>query len=418
MFIINSYTLAVVFTFVTMLCWGSWANTSKFTTSKWQFPLYYWDYSIGLILTALVFGLTMGSIGDEGRSMLEDLAQADARSLGFALLGGAVFNLSNLLIVAAIAIAGLSVAFPIAVGLALVLGVLINYMKMDHLPGKGETVTDAVFMQVYGGKGANQAVAAARAGGNVAFVNCVGEDAYTPQMVQNFEHDRIDTSYVFHEKGVASGHALIMIGDEGNNYLSVAPEANYRLTPAKIDEAMPVIDEAAIIVMQYEIPADTIKYVIDVANKKNIPVLWNFAPAREFDLSYIPKVNILVLNEVEAGFLAQMPVENVADAEKAAGKLIEQGVEKVIITLGSKGAFVMTKDEKVSVSAFKVDAVDTTAAGDIFCGAHVVANVEEKSPEEALRFASAAAAISVTRMGAQPSAPSRKEIDEFLKMNE
>lgn len=290
-------------------------------------------------------------------------------------------------------------------------------MKMDHLPGKGETVTDAVFMQVYGGKGANQAVAAARAGGNVAFVNCVGEDAYTPKMVQNYEHDGIDTRYVFHEKGVASGHALIMIGDEGNNYLSVAPEANYRLTPAKIDDAMPVIEDAAIIVMQYEIPADTIKYVIDIANKRNIPVLWNFAPARAFDLSYIPKVKILVLNEVEAGFLAQMPVENEADAEKAAVKLVKQGVEKVIITLGAKGAFVVTKDEKVGVPAFKVDAVDTTAAGDTFCGAYAVANVEGKSPEEALRFASAAAAISVTRMGAQPSAPSRMEIDDFLKKN-
>ena len=287
-------------------------------------------------------------------------------------------------------------------------------MKMDHLPEKGETVTDAVFMQVYGGKGANQAVAAARAGGNVAFVNCVGEDAYTPQMVQNYKNDGIDTKFVFYEKGVASGHALIMIGDQGNNYLSVAPEANYQLTPEKIDEALPVIEEAAIIVMQYEILPETIKYVINLANRKNIPVLWNFAPAREFDLSYIPKVNILVLNEVEAGFLAQMPVENEADAEKAAIKLIENGVEKVIITLGSQGAFVLTKNEKVSVPAFKVDAVDTTAAGDTFCGAYAVANVEGKSPEEALRFASAAAAISVTRMGAQPSAPSRKEIDDFL----
>ncbi len=290
-------------------------------------------------------------------------------------------------------------------------------MKMDHLPEKGETVTDAVFMQVYGGKGANQAVAAARAGGDVAFVNCVGEDAYTPQMVQNYKNDGIDTKYVFHEKGVASGHALIMIGDKGNNYLSVAPEANYRLTPGKIDEALPVIEEAAIIVMQYEILPETIKYVIDLANRKNIPVMWNFAPAREFDRSYIPKVNILVLNEVEAGYLAQMPVENEKDAEKAARLLIGQGVEKVIITLGSKGAFVVTREEKVSVPAFNVDAVDTTAAGDTFCGSFAVAMVEGKSLKESLRFASAAAAISVTRMGAQPSAPARTEIDEFLKSN-
>jgi ribokinase len=287
-------------------------------------------------------------------------------------------------------------------------------MKMDHLPEKGETVTDADFFQVYGGKGANQAVAAARAGGNVAFVNSVGEDAYTPQMVQNYKNDGIDTRYVFQEKGIASGHALIMIGGEGMNYLSVAPGANYKLTPQKIDEAMPVIDDAAMIVMQYEIPEETIKYVIDLANRKNIPVMWNCAPARAFDLSYIPKINILVLNEVEAGFLAEMTVETEADAEKAAQKLVDRGVEKVIITLGSKGAFVVTKTEKVSVPAFKVEAVDTTAAGDTFCGAFAVALVEGKSLKEALQFASAAAAISVTRMGAQPSAPTRKEIDEFL----
>jgi ribokinase len=201
------------------------------------------------------------------------------------------------------------------------------------------------------------------------------------------------------------------------NYLSVAPGANYKLTPEKIVEAMAAIDEAALIVMQYEIPVETLKYVIDLAHNKNIPVMWNFAPARDFDLSYIPKINILVLNEVEAGFLAEMSFENQADAEIAAQKLVNSGVEKVIITLGSKGAFVVTKTEKVSVPSFKVEAVDTTAAGDTFCGAFAVALVERKSLKDALQFASAAAAISVTRMGAQPSAPTRKEIDEFLRWN-
>ena len=286
---------------------------------------------------------------------------------------------------------------------------------MDHLPEKGETVTGAKFMQVYGGKGANQAVAAARAGGNVSFVSCVGEDAYTPQMVQNYKKDGIDTRFVFKEKGVASGHALIMIDDSGENIISVASEANNLLLPGKIDEALPVFDEAAMIVMQFETPEETIKYVIDIANNKRIPVMWNMAPAKTFDFSYVPKINILVLNEVEAGFLAEMPVETEADAEKAAQKLVDRGVEKVIITLGSKGAFVVTKTEKVSVPAFKVEAVDTTAAGDTFCGAFAVALVEGKPLKEALQFASAAAAISVTRMGAQPSAPTRKEIDTFLK---
>jgi ribokinase len=290
-------------------------------------------------------------------------------------------------------------------------------MKMDHLPEKGETVTDAVFMQVYGGKGANQAVGAARAGGKVALVNCVGEDAYTPQMVQNYKDDRIDTRFVFKEKNTASGHALIMIGGDGNNYLSVAPGANYLLTPAKIDMAMPVISEAAMIVMQYEIPAETIAHVLGVAEQKNIPVLWNFAPARSFDLSYLAKVKILVVNEVEAGFLASLPVHDKNDAEKAAGALLEMGVETVIITLGEKGAFILSRSEKIYIPAFRVKAVDATAAGDVFCGALAVALVEGQSLSGAIRFASAAAAICVTRMGAQPSAPTRQEIEQFLSGN-
>lgn len=288
-------------------------------------------------------------------------------------------------------------------------------MKMDHLPEKGETVTDADFFQVYGGKGANQAVAAARAGGDVVFVNCVGEDAYTPQMLQNFINDGIDTRFVFQERGIASGHALVMIGGQGMNYLSVAPGANYKLTPEKIDQAKSVFDEAAIIVMQYEIPVETLKYVIDLANARSIHVMWNFAPARAFDLSYIPKINILVLNEVEAGFLADMQVENETDAEIAAQKLVDSGVEKVIITLGSKGAYLLSRTEKISVKAYQVNAIDTTAAGDTYCGAFAVALVEGKTMKEALEFASAAAAISVTRIGAQPSAPTRSEIDHFLK---
>jgi len=290
-------------------------------------------------------------------------------------------------------------------------------MKMDHLPEKGETVTNADFFQVYGGKGANQAVAAARAGGDVAFVSSVGEDAYTPQMLKNYKNDSIDTRFVFEEAGIASGHALIMIGDQGDNYLSVAPGANYKLTPERVDQALPVFEEAGIIVMQYEIPEETIKHVIDLANTRNIPVLMNFAPARQFDFSYIPKIDILVLNEVEAGFLAGMKVKNEQDAEKAAVKLIEQGVEKVIITLGAQGAFVLTNEEKIAVPAFNVNAVDTTAAGDTFCGAYAVATAEGMISRAALQFASAAAALSVTKMGAQPSAPSRTEIEDFLKQS-
>jgi ribokinase len=291
-------------------------------------------------------------------------------------------------------------------------------MKMDHLPEKGETVTDADFMQVFGGKGANQAVGAVRAGGNVAFINCVGDDAYTAKMLDNFREDRLDIRYVFQENGIASGHALVMIGGDGNNYLSVAPGANYKLTLEKIDEAMPVIEEAAMIIIQYEIPAETIKYVFNIAEKKGIPVLWNFAPAREFDLTYLRKTSILVVNETEAEFLSGLPVKTDAEVETAAGKLRAMGSKIVIITLGKRGSFALSDNEKMYMDAFKVEVVDTTSAGDVFCGALAVALIEGKNLEESLRFASAASALCVTKMGAQPSAPIRADIENFLRKEE
>jgi ribokinase len=290
-------------------------------------------------------------------------------------------------------------------------------MKMDRLPEKGETITDADFFQVYGGKGANQAVGAVRAGGNVAFVNCVGDDAYTPQMLENFRNDGLDIRFVFQETNIASGHALVMIGGEGNNYLSVAPGANYRLTPELIDRAMPVIDEAVMIIMQYEITAETIQYIFGITEAKGIPVLWNFAPARPFNLLYVAKTSILVVNETEAAFLCGQNVETDLEVELAAIKLRELGAKLVIITLGKRGAFALSADEQVSVPAYKVHAVDTTSAGDVFCGSFAVAQIEGKSLTESLRFASAASAICVTRMGAQPSAPMRKEIDEFILLS-
>ena len=287
-------------------------------------------------------------------------------------------------------------------------------MKMDRLPRIGETITDAEFLQTYGGKGANQAIGAVRAGGKVAFVNCVGDDAFTPRMLKNFNADGLDIRFVFQEKDIASGYALVMIGGQGNNYLSVAPGANYRLTPAEIDKALPVIEESAMILMQYEIPEQTIKYVFDIAEEKNIPVLWNFAPARSFDLSYIRKTTILIVNETEAEFLCGFPVESNTDVDKAGQHLLQMGAKFVIITLGKRGSFALSKTDKIYVPAFNVDVVDTTAAGDVFCGSFAVAQVEGKSLKDSLTFASAAAALCVTKMGAQPSVPIRNEIEKFI----
>lgn len=287
-------------------------------------------------------------------------------------------------------------------------------MKMDHLPQRGESVTDAVFMQTFGGKGANQAVAAAKAGGEVSFINCVGDDSYGSQVIANMRQAGVDADLVFVAQGAATGTALIMIDGAGDNYLSVAPGANYRLTPAHVRQAETLIGGSALVMLQYEISLETLLDTIDLAHASGKPIMFNVAPARAFPDVYFPKIDYLVVNEPEAAFLSGMAVESKAQAWQAAEALLAKGPGMVILTLGAQGSLAFSKNYRMEVPAFAVEAVDTTAAGDVFCGSLAVALVEGQSIEQGLRFASAASAIAVTRMGAQPSIPSRVEIDAFL----
>jgi ribokinase len=287
-------------------------------------------------------------------------------------------------------------------------------MKMARLPEKGETITDAVFMQTFGGKGANQAVGAAKAGGDVWFVNCVGDDVFAPLLLENMRQAGVNVDYVRQEDGIFSGTALVMVGSAGQNYLSVAPGANYSLTPAMIAELEPLLREAAILVLQYEIPPETLYACIDLAHALNLPILFNLAPARPFDATYLPKVTYLAVNESEAKSLCGFAVDMPEQVEKAVEALLAKGAGTVILTLGAQGAYLASSRLHQHIPAFRVEAVDTTAAGDVFSGALAVALVEGKSLPEAARFACAASAISVSRLGAQPSAPEREEIETFL----
>lgn len=288
-------------------------------------------------------------------------------------------------------------------------------MKMPRLPHRGETITDATFLQTFGGKGANQAVAAARAGGNVHFVNCVGDDHYAAAIIENLTSAGVNTEFVFTAPGVASGTALVMVGDHGDNYLSVAPGANYRLTRDHIDQVRGLINDSAMIVLQCEVLPDTLEYVMELALQPRCPILLNLAPARKVSESGLRNVAYLVVNESEAEFLCGFPVDSLPRAAQAAESLRTRGPRAVLITLGSQGVCVACGGPPTHVQAFKVTAVDATAAGDVFCGALAVALVENRPLEPAVRFASAAAAICVTRLGAQPSIPSRHEIELFLR---
>jgi ribokinase len=287
-------------------------------------------------------------------------------------------------------------------------------MKMPRLPKVGETVTDCAFAQVFGGKGANQAVGAARAGGDVVFVNCVGDDAYGGQVIESLRRDGIDTRYVLREPGVATGTALIMVGGEGQNYLAVAPGANYRLTPAHVDRARETIGGAAIVISQCEILAETLDHVIAIGAELGKPVMLNLAPARPMSAASLARLAYLSVNETEAEFLTGRKIESDEDVEAAADALVAKGPKTVVLTLGARGAYVAGDGVRALVPGFAVDAVDTTAAGDVHCGALAVALVEGRSLLDAVRFANAAAALSVTKLGAQPSAPKREDIEALL----
>ncbi len=287
-------------------------------------------------------------------------------------------------------------------------------MKMENLPRLGETVTDAEFLQTFGGKGANQAVGAARAGGEVTFVSCVGDDQYADQVLENFRKDGIHCDFVFREKEIATGTALVMIGANGENYLSVAPGANYRMSEKHIDRAEPALRESEYILLQYEIPKETLCYAIDKCHTLGKKVIFNLAPARHLEDEYISKLHTLVVNQVEAELLTGQPVKTGRETRDAAVALQEKGARHVIITLGAEGSFIATPDSLQNVEAYRVKALDTTAAGDIYCGSLAVGLVEGMPLESAVKFAGAASAVSVTRLGAQPSAPTREEIETLM----
>lgn len=291
--------------------------------------------------------------------------------------------------------------------------------RLDHLPAVGESVTGGTFLQTYGGKGANQAVAAARAGGDVSFITCLGDDQYAPQIIQNFRNDGIDTSGVIKRKEAHTGVALVLVDQQGRNSIAIASGANFAITAADIVHEIDCIREAAIIVMQNEISPEAAIRAIEIAHSARIPVMFNYAPVSGAPVPVSAKMNMLVVNETEASQLAGMDVIGVDGARDAAYQLHEMGPAVVIVTLGPDGSYVVHQNHGYHVPAYQVKVIDTTAAGDTFCGALAVAIIEEMSLEHAVRFATAASAISVTRMGAWPSIPKRQEIDALVeKMQE
>jgi ribokinase len=290
-------------------------------------------------------------------------------------------------------------------------------IKMDRIPRPGETIIGGEFFTAAGGKGANQSVGAARAGGNVTFIARVGKDSFGEQAVAGFLRDGINVNYIIRDAEAPSGVALIFVGKDGENSIAVASGANEKLSPQDVLNAREAFAGAGALIMQLETPIETIQAAAELASEAGVRMILNPAPARPLPDSLLRLVSILTPNETEAEILTGIKITGVETASKAAKVLLNRGAQTVILTLGSQGAWVSTPEIEQLVPAFKVDAVDTTAAGDVFNGALAVALVEGMALLDAVRFANAAAALSVTKHGAQPSAPTRGGIEAMLRGN-
>ena len=284
-------------------------------------------------------------------------------------------------------------------------------IKTAHLPAPGETVLGGQFLMNPGGKGANQAVAAARLGGDVVFVAKVGDDIFGQEAVEGFKGEGINTDYIVVDPDNPSGVATITVDEQGENCIAVASGANSALGPADIDSASPQIEAASVLLMQLETPLGTVEHAASLGRKAGKTVILNPAPAQPLSDALLALLDVITPNETEAEILTGIKVQTEHDAEEAARALRDKGVGAVIITLGSRGAFVLSESFLGLVPAPKVEPVDTTAAGDTFNGALAVGLADGQTIEDAVAFANKAAAISVTRLGAQASVPKLEELE-------
>ncbi len=284
-------------------------------------------------------------------------------------------------------------------------------VKTKELPRPGETVLGGVFTMGPGGKGANQAVAARRLGGDVKFICKVGKDIFGDNAVAGYAAEGLDTSGIIRSE-LPSGVALISVDEHAENCIVVASGANADFTVADVEASRKAIEECSILLLQLEIPVPSVVAAARMANEAGAQVVLNPAPACELPEELFKYIDIFIPNETELSTFSGMPVSDADSAAAAARKMQSMGVGRLIVTMGSKGALIVETDgSTVFVPAKKVKAVDTTAAGDTFCGALCVAVSEGKSLEEAAQFAAAASALTVQKMGAQNSIPFRSDLN-------
>lgn len=288
-------------------------------------------------------------------------------------------------------------------------------VRCARLPVPGETITAASSNEIPGGKGANQAVAAARAGGNVTMIGRVGDDAFADRLVLNLKRERVDTRHVASTMQTASGIAVVAVEDSGENAIMVVPGSNGQVTPEDVDAATDAIRDSDVMLLQLEIPIDTVMHAVEVAAQCETRVILDPAPMPESFPRKILDVDIICPNQSEASAITGWPIRSVSDAERAAVELHDFGARNVIITLGGHGAVISDGNSTHWIEPHKITPVDTTAAGDAFAGALAVRLAVGDPLVEAAAFAAAAGAIAATRPGAQPGMPNADEITRLRR---
>ncbi|RLG53963.1 MAG: ribokinase [Thermoproteota archaeon] len=288
-------------------------------------------------------------------------------------------------------------------------------VKLRKLPVVGETVIGGTFKMSPGGKGANQAVAAAKLGAESYFVGRIGADDFGKALMENFKRTGVNSEYVTVDRDAHSGVALIMVDQAGKNLIAVASGANSKCSVEDVDRAKDLIEKASVLLLQLEIPVEVVQHAALLAKQGRSKVILNPAPARPLPKKLFELIDVIVPNEVEAEVLTGIPVKDLSSAREAGEKLLGFGTEAVVITLGERGALLVEKEGCDLVPGVSVEAVDTTGAGDAFCGALAFALATGKSLKEAVFIANCAGALATTKIGAQEALPTLKELESFLK---